>query len=450
MRGHIILSILAIILGGLTIKGVWGAIQMGSPFSVTQIVISAISQEIEMDQAKHTNILLLGVGGEGHDGETLTDTMIVASIDHKNKLIPMISIPRDLFVESEALGWGTRINGVYEFVLEDTGNETIAMEALMDEIEKILGINLHYYAKVDFNGFIDIVDAVGGVEVNLSEEFYDPYYPAAPGAGYEHEPFYLAAGEHELDGETALKYVRSRKTTSDFDRAKRQQEVIGAVKDKALRLGLLLNPNRVKNLINAVSNNFETDLELSEMLHLAGLADSFSSDAILSQVISDAANESGGFLYTPERELYEGAYVLIPYTDDYSELNLFADLFLYHPSLYLEETPVHVLNGTDSEGLAGLIKMHLVRYGFNVVRFGNSVNGNVAETKIFSNKALTENGEAALQGIRSLIPAEVLGETPSEYSLENFDTQASILVELGSDFLDFYEEKSERFYFGFF
>ncbi|MBU0981253.1 LCP family protein [Patescibacteria group bacterium] len=449
-RGHILISILLIVLGALTLKGVVGALNAGAPFSVKQIVLSAVTQEIQTDRYGHTNILLLGVGGEGHDGENLTDTMILASIDQKNKLVPMLSIPRDLYVEPEELGWGTRINGVYQFILDETEDPEHAMDVLVEEVEKVTGIEIQYYAKVDFQGFVDVVDALGGVEVNLEESIYDPYYPSYPESLGGYETFYLEAGPQTLDGNTALKYVRSRKTTSDFDRARRQQEVIASVKDKATSLGILLNPGKLKNLFDAVSNNLETDLSWSEIIYLAGLADRFGTDAVLTEVLNDAANMPGGMLYTPEREYYGGAFVLIPYVSDFSEIHEFTHLFLYNPTIYLEDTSIQILNGTKIEGLAGMIKMQLVRYGFNVVHFGNAANELPEKTTIFANRELTKVGEETMQALTTVIPAEILPEPPPEYTLENFDTDASIIIEIGQDFVDFYNENEDHFYFGFF
>lgn len=450
VKGHILISILAIALGALTLKGVVGAIQVGSPFSVKQIVISAISQDIKTDSHGNTNILLIGVGGEGHDGANLTDTMIVASIDHKEKLLPMLSVPRDFFVDNEEVGYGTRLNSIYELMLEKTDDPKYAMEVLKKEIESLLGIEIQYYAKVDFNGFVDIVDAVGGVNVTVDDAFYDPYYPAPDGSNHDFEPFYLASGEQTLDGEKALKYVRSRKTTSDFDRAKRQQEVIGAIKDKAVSLGLLLNPGKIKSLYSAVSNNFETNLNWSELLHLAGLADQFGKESIISEVLSDQANATGGFLFTPERELYGGAFVLIPYSGDNSEIKTFAHLLLFNPTMFTADTPIQVLNGTKEGGLAAMVKMHLIRYGFDVVRFGNATDQEVSETRIFSNRNLDKAGEVAIQMLSELIPSKILGDTPEEYTLENFETDASVIIELGDDFLDYYNKNNNRFYVGFY
>lgn len=450
IRGHIVLSIIALVLGVFTLKGVVGAIQAGKPFSVKQIVLSAVSQDIVSDRYGHTNILLLGIGGEGHEGVHLTDTMIVASIDHKKKLIPMLSIPRDLYVDNEYLGYGSRLNGIYELVLDKSEDPEFAMVTLMDEIENLLDIDLHYFAMVDFNGFVEVVDAVGGIEIDLEEEFYDPFYPLPNRYSEGYDPFYLAAGEQKLDGEKALKYVRSRKTTSDFDRARRQQEVLSSLKDKATKIGFLLNPSKIKNLLSAISNNFETNLNWSEMIYLAKLGDQFEEDSVISEVLNDEAYSTGGFLYTPEREFFEGAFVLVPFAGDNSEIQTYAQLLLYHPELYKEPTPIQVLNGTKEPDLAAMSKMYLTRYGFNVVRYGNAFTKEVEETKIFANQELDKIAEKTLDILPSLTFGKVLNEAPTGYSLENFDTEAEIIIELGEDFVEYYNDYDERFYVGFY
>ena len=448
LKGHLILTLVIVILGGFTLKGVVGAIRMGEPFSVKQIFMSAVTDGVEVDNYGHTNLLLLGMGGEGHDGAHLTDTMIVASIDHKNNVIPMLSLPRDLYVENEMVGWGTRLNGIYEFILEDTGSHEIAIAELQSEIETMLGIEIHYYAMVDFQGFEDIVDAVGGIEVNAETEIYDPFYPAAAGSGVTYDPFYIEAGIQELDGENALKYVRSRHTTSDFDRARRQQEVIGAIKNKALSLGFLLNPVKISNTFTAISDNFTTDMSVNDILNLASMADEFTTDSIISEVVNDLAYESAGFLYTPEREDYGGAFVLIPYTENFEELHMFAQLFFYHPDIYQNQTKIEVLNGTTTPSLAGLTKMYLHRYGFNVVSYGNATAKGQADTMIYVLDEEAVKKDETLDLLPSLTFGEISTDIPVEYSAENWPTEADILIELGEDFADYYDENNELFYIG--
>jgi anionic cell wall polymer biosynthesis LytR-Cps2A-Psr (LCP) family protein len=122
VKSHIFVTIIAIILGFLVLKGAAMTVLSGENFSVKNVVFSAFSKNIEIDENGNTNILLLGVGGEGHDGENLTDTMIIASIDHDEKIISMLSIPRDFYVESDALGYGSKLNGVYELVSDKTSS----------------------------------------------------------------------------------------------------------------------------------------------------------------------------------------------------------------------------------------------------------------------------------------------------------------------------------------
>lgn len=456
VKKHLILSGVVLVLGLFFFKGFVGAAITGNPFSLKHIAVSTVSNGVETDAQGHTNILLVGVGGEGHDGENLTDTMILASIDRKNKLVPMLSIPRDFFVENETVGWGTRINGVYEYIYEDTGDSELAMNELIGELENITGIPIHYYAKIDFKGFEDIVDALGGVEVTLEEELYDPAYPSAPGSSTTYESFYLEAGTQTLDGETALKLARSRHSTSDFDRARRQQQLIDAIREKATSLGFLLNPAKLKNTYEAVSNNFETNLTMAEMLHLASVASDLGSQAILSEVYNDEAYRTGGFLYTPDRERYGGAFVLIPFSEDLEEMRTFAQTYFYEAGVFVEQVPIQILNGTKSSSLAGLTKMHLTRYGLNVVDAGNALSKEIEKTQIYiypqdEKEEGAYETKQSVEVLQSLLTTGEVTEVPDEYSPENWEAEgAEIVIVLGNDFVEYYNEHPERFYIGFY
>lgn len=449
IKSHLFLSILALLLGFLTLKGVVGAIQMGNPFSVKQIFISAVGEAVKMDNYKHTNILLIGIGGLGHDGENLTDTLMVASLNYKDNVVSMLSIPRDFYVENEAVGWGTRINSIYEYVLDETGNPDEAMNELRKEVENMLDIELHYYAKIDFQGFVDVVDAVDGISVEVEESILDQAYPTPYGSDTLYETFYLEAGIQNLDGETALKYVRSRHNSSDFDRARRQQEVLAALKEKAFSLGVLANPNKIKDLYSALTQNFESDMSLAEMLNLLGFAQELTGDSIVSAVLNDEANKMGGFLYTPPREEGDPFY-LTPYSGNLEELRLFAQLFFYHPDIYRDQIPIEILNGTKEESLAGLTKMLLVRYGFNVVAYGNATRNKLQNTQIIPLETETnaQKLEETLEILPSLVHGDIVRNVPEEYLPENWQTEAEILLELGEDFAQYYKEHDELFYLG--
>lgn len=445
VKSHIFVTVLAIILGFLALKGITTAVLSGKDISVKNVMFSAFSKNIQVDEHGNTNILLLGVGGEGHDGENLTDTMIVASIDHEEKIVSMLSIPRDFYVDSEFVGYGTRINGVYELVGDKTGSYEAGMTALQTEIENVFNIKLQYYAKVDFNGFKDIVDAIGGVDVYVEESIYDATYPAAYGLGYS--PFYIEEGQQTLDGETALKYVRSRHTTLDFGRAARQQQVIAAIKDKALSTGFLLNPGKIKDLYSAVSSNFETNLSITEILYLAKISENFDQESIHSEVITDVPNEAAGFLYTPLLADYGGAYVLIPYAGDNREIETFAHYFLFEPSVFDNKTEIKVYNGTKNGGLAALVKMHLVRYGFNVINFGNAIDREQLTTKIYIEGSPNEELEETFKKLQEFIPSTIFENPSEEVSTTGTGT---IIIELGEDFMDYYRANKDVFYEGYY
>jgi LCP family protein required for cell wall assembly len=212
------------------------------------------------------NLLIVGVGGVGHSGPYLTDTMQVISIDTINKKFTMTSVPRDLYVNIPGHGYG-KINEAYEDGQQDSpnGGALLAREV----VGNVLGINISNFALLDFSGAEDVVNALGGIDVNVPTAINDPFFPNDLTNGYN--PFYISAGPHHMDGITALNYARSRETTTDFDRSMRQQLIIDAVKKKALTLGVLSNPARITNLINIVGDHFRTDLQSNEILFFINL-----------------------------------------------------------------------------------------------------------------------------------------------------------------------------------
>ena len=455
IRSHWILSLIALALGLLTLKGVYGTLQSGQSISVKQIFIQAVGDSLQTDGMGHTNILLLGVGGEGHDGENLTDTMIVATLDQSEGTVSMVSIPRDTYVENERIGYGTRINSLYELVYDETEDHAEAEAVLEEEIESIMNMEIQYYAKIDFKGFTEVVDALDGITVETTDVIADEFYPADPGSSQIYDPFYLSPGTHTFDGKTALKYVRSRHNTSDFSRAQRQQQVIAALKDKALSIGVLTSPGKIKNVYGAISSNFETNMSISELLTLADFGSDLEDNAIQSAVFNDLAYTTGGFLYTPPREEGDPFY-LAPYAGDFREFALFAQVFLYHPEISRDQVAIRVLNGTKTASLAGLTKMMMVRYGFNAIQPQNADTKDVTQTQIYilpqsSNTEASKEEQEKIERTAALIPLLVDGEISEDVPAAYLsDTEADIVIVLGADFADYYLENDELFYIGYY
>jgi LCP family protein required for cell wall assembly len=405
-------------------------------------VIGFFGEPLETDVYGNTNVLMLGTGGKGHDGADLTDTIIVASIDQKNKLVPMLSIPRDFYVDVPQIGGGVRINNVYELGKAKYDSVT-AMNLVKESVEEITGVDIHYYVKIDFDGFKDIVDSLGGVDIYVEDAIHDPYYPKDGTIKYE--TFNLAAGEQHLDGETALKYARSRKTTSDFDRSKRQQKLLFAIKNKAMTKNILLNPGKITNLYNAVSSHIETNLSIRHIIELAKVSQDFHKENIVSRVITDDPTRCGGFLYVPERNLFGGAYVLVPIGNNYNFIHQYVDLIFHYPELNKNPIKIQILNGTKTPGLAGESKAMLQRLCFDVIRFGNARSQDIENTTLYYKDKTQEETEEenhdqkqtapeALYFIKQLIPGEISDDIPDIYFEPQYQSEADVIIELGKNY----------------
>lgn len=230
---------------------------------------------------ERVNVLLIGIDKTAARSATLTDTMMVVSLDPVAGTVSMVSIPRDMV--SVPLGdgnvFGPKINGLLSYAERNEDEfPDGGIAALQGALGALLGIQIDYYAQMDFDGFRTMVDAVGGIDVDVERAFSDPGYNGGRG-------FSMTAGPHHLDGETALAYVRSRKGDgeSDFTRAARQQQVLLGMRDAAMSGGSLLW--ELPGLLNAVGGTFRTDVPVALLPQLAAVADEMERDAVTRAVI---------------------------------------------------------------------------------------------------------------------------------------------------------------------
>jgi len=227
--------------------------------------------QLRGEQDGRINILFLGMGGEGHKGKYLTDTIMLVSVDPVTYKSAMLSIPRDLYAEIGSSKAFTKINAIYAYGKKNkTVSESEAFANLKQTIKHVTGQEVHYYVALDFDGFKNIIDEVGGIDVEVKDDIYDSRYP---GPNYSYETFEIAKGFHHLDADTALKYARVRHTKGgDFGRAARQQQVIAGTKRKAFSIGTIVNPVKIGSIMNTLSEHLKTDIQLSEIpsfIHLA-------------------------------------------------------------------------------------------------------------------------------------------------------------------------------------
>ncbi len=344
---------------------------------------SVAGTDLPVDDDGFTNLLLLGAGDAAHDGTDLTDTIMVASLDRRTRSSLLLSIPRDLYVtKSDKMGTG-RINELYrnyKYYLKRTKKATTeeaskeAMEELAREIGRKIGLPIHRVAKVDFTAFTDVVDALGGIDVLVKQDLVDTEYPSGDNGGYI--TFSVSAGLQHFDGETALKYARSRHSTSDFDRGLRQHDLIEALAKKAQEEGVTSSPGKILSMLKILSEHVETTMTVSEMLGAGKLAQSLDREKVVSMGINDRSGlyEPGGFIGAAPREMFGGAAVMLPISpkSDWSEIRTFVHLLKQNRATYLSKPKVVILNAGAPSGGARVLANELGRYGFVVSDIGNA------------------------------------------------------------------------------
>lgn len=280
-------------------------------------VIPGMGKEIEAEDDGRTNVLLLGMRGENiPGGGLLADTIMVVSIKADENKVALISIPRDLYVKVPGTESRSKINAVHAYGQENGKNEGLSQ--MKKVVSEITGLNIHYAARINFVGFKQMIDAVGGIDISLETAFYEStQFVKGNECGGQ---FYLPKGENHLNGETTLCYVRSRENTSDFDRAKRQQVVLKALKSKFVSLGTLTDFGKLNAILDSVGNNVLTDMSSSEMRKFYEKYASIENPDIFQRVFE---NSEEGLLMVPSDAPKEAGYVLIPRAgwDNYSQLH---------------------------------------------------------------------------------------------------------------------------------
>lgn len=367
------------------------------------------------------NIMIVGIGGPGHPGGDLADTIIIASIDPFAKEVAMLSVPRDLYVNIPNY-WSTRINAAHAIGEEQSFKEANYPDGgiglLEKTLEKTLDIPIHYYVRVDFTAFKDAVDAVDGLVLNVETPVYDPTF------AWEWQALDVGVGEQYFDGTRALFYARSRKTSArgDFARSDRQREIIVALKEKVLNLGTYANPLKIAGLIDAAGNGVRTNLSISEMLRLYEIAGEVSSDKIVSVGLDNGAD---GLL---AGQNIGGASVLVPKAGDFSEIQEFVRSIFVDGFIKSEAATVEVFNGTPIEGLATEYAAELGTYGYNVVNIGNTSQNNFTRSKLFVLSNDTPYTQRYLEQRLGVI-ASPNAELPAEFD----DSTSGIIIILGAD-----------------
>jgi polyisoprenyl-teichoic acid--peptidoglycan teichoic acid transferase len=302
------------------------------------------------------NFLLLGSDTTNPSNAGRTDVMMIVSVNRTAGTVSLLSIPRDLWVYIPDFGM-QRINTAYGRGEHDENTETSGADLLEASILYNLGISIDYYARVDFNGFKQIVDNVGGVEISVDCTIQDWRLKSPeldPQVEDSWEVFTLPVGVHDMDGNLALWYVRSRRTSSDFDRGRRQQDMMRALWRRVRTLGLL---NQLTDLWPQVLETVDTNISLDEALNLVPLA------------LNGDSTHIGAYTFHLNTEVSswrspEGAAVLLPIHDAVADL---VRRFMLPPTdhqIVREHATIEVVNASGVPGFDQVAADRLAVEGF--------------------------------------------------------------------------------------
>ncbi|MBI4779594.1 LCP family protein [Candidatus Falkowbacteria bacterium] len=415
-------------------------------------IISQIKHLVESADTKlkgelndRINILLLGIGGKNHDGGLLTDTIILASLKPGEKKLSLLSIPRDLAVPIENMGW-RKINSVNAYAeMKTPGSGGLAIS---QTISDIFQIPIDYYVTVDFAGFEKIIDDLGGLKINVENTFDDYKYPILGNedASWEQrwEHLHIEQGEQTMNGELALKYVRSRHAYgvegSDFARSRRQQKILEAVKEKVMSLNILFKPTMISKIISDIKENHSTNLKIWEIIKLWSLVKDIKNENINSRVLD---NSPSGLLTDTVGQ--DGAYLLSPRSGDFSEIkylvnNIFDDAPTADKEKVKDEkATIEVRNGTWINGLANKAALDLEKYGFDIVRVGNTSQQNFQKSVIYDLtygekiQALTVLKNRTNANVALGMPQWLIDDLAKELKGETNPVQPDFILILGQD-----------------
>lgn len=403
-------------------------------------LLFASDQTLRGEKEDRINILLAAVGGEGHSGENLADTIMLVSVRPSDHAVAILSIPRDLYVQVPHQNFFSKLNAVHAYGESERKDGGPAL--LTEKVEEITGQKVHYFGRVDFTAFKSVVDAVGGVEITIPKTFVDYWHKIT-----------FPEGTEKMNGERALAYARARYVEGseggDFKRAARQQQLLLAIRDKVFSVNTAFDFTRVNSILNSLSDNIRTDMQLWEMKRFFEIARGIDHNKVHSIVLTTGHN---GVL-VGGTEVLGGtpASVLRTRTGNFSEIQQISrDAFTDHFGQTIKPTPqdesasqatpaplptttptpepftIEVRNGTNTTGLAKKIQDTLIAKKFTVPTIGNAANRNTPKTTVY---IIDQKNADQAKAVGELLGAATDSGLPEGET----KTDADILVILGAE-----------------
>lgn len=388
---------------------------------------------LEGERSGRVNILILGMGGPGHDGPFLTDTIILTSIQPSTKQVAMVSIPRDLGVNISEYGV-QKINHANAYGENEKKQWGAAFAT--EVVEETFDTDIHYYVRIDFTAFKEIIDEIGGITVNVERSFTDSEYPA-PKDMFQTISF--AKGIQTMNGERALQYARSRHGNnaegSDFARAKRQQMMLLALKEKILSFETLANPIRMHHIIQSLDTHITTNMEFADMIAFLKFAKTLHTESVKTIVLDSSPN---GYLKNGFSK--DGAFILEPEDGNFKTIRALIEHIFETNAAYTvpppeQETPpiphafIEIQNGTWQAGLAARLRKRLTDAGFSVSIIGNTNARPHVESGIY--RISEQDTSEVLAALKQTLDMPIKQALPTGIAA---DPGTDILVLIGENF----------------
>ena len=364
-------------------------------------LLGIVKQEkLKQDANGRTNILVFGTSPADHDGANLTDSIMVLSVNQQTKDSFMISLPRDLWVKYASIctvGNAGKLNAAYFCASNDSEDENAGVQALEAQAEKILGLEIQYFAHVNWDALTQAVDAVGGVDVTIETD--DPRGILDRNFDWtcNYKCYYVKYDKGEtvhLDGIHALALARARGAAGgyglsggNFDREQNQQKIIKALQQKALSVGTLTNVSKVTGLIDALGDNLKTNISTGEIRTVMDVAANMKPEDMVSLSLVDEDNP----LVTTSNISGQSVVVPIAGTFDYSQIQAYIKKHSITNEVSREGAEVAVYNATGQSGLASDTGEALTNVGYNVVYLGDASADKYSEIVIYQTTGTEED-----------------------------------------------------------
>lgn len=354
-----------------------------------KIISNQIWEDMKKDELGQINIMIVWYWGANHAWGYLADTTMIASFNPKLWAITFLSIPRDLYVKYDDWWYG-RFNAVFAFEHKRTKSLDSSAKALAKKLTQITSIPIDYYALVDFKWFIKLVDTIGWVDINVPKDFADYEYPDW---NRWYQVFKISKGQHHIDWETALKYARSRHSTSDFSRSLRQQQIIKALITKILSPENITNIWNLKKIYADYNQMVYTNISLKNMLSMVKYTDNLKH--FFSYVyVADCNFTHYSVMWNwcmlsyADRAQFWWASVLLPVwatpskIEHYDEMKNFAFYVVYNQKYLIENPSIKIINWIDKTIIkktknynkkdVSKLAIKLKNYVFNIQELNNS------------------------------------------------------------------------------